>query len=137
MKKLRNAAAAVLGGLAAWLASPPEELLFCGLRRAQPASVCRRDRSCRRASEEVIVSFDLDDTLWPIVEVVNQANAQIARDHKLLPADEVPTQVTETCPLFAVCPELGQLEGDGGNAPHPIYTSGGECQLRQLTLPGL
>ena len=29
-------------------------------------------RSHRRASDGLVISFDLDDTLWPVVEVVHQ-----------------------------------------------------------------
>eukprot|EP00439_Symbiodinium_sp_Y106_P086531 s100_g33.t4 len=47
------------------------------------------DRACAtrcRAGNGIVISFDLDDTLWPLVDV---ANGEVARDHKLLVADEV------------------------------------------------
>ncbi|OLP99250.1 hypothetical protein AK812_SmicGene18223 [Symbiodinium microadriaticum] len=42
-----------------------------------------------RAGNGIVISFDLDDTLWPLVDVVNQANGEVARDNKLLAADDV------------------------------------------------
>lgn len=57
--------------------------LFCGQQAANPSLRTRT----RRAA--VVVSFDLDDTLWPVVPVVEEANQQIAKAHEELAAEEV------------------------------------------------
>ncbi|CAK9111976.1 Glyceraldehyde 3-phosphate phosphatase [Durusdinium trenchii] len=59
-----------------------KEALFCG----RPTAT-RSLRSLRAAS--AVVSFDLDDTLWPQVEVIEEANQQIASLHATLSAEEV------------------------------------------------
>lgn len=57
--------------------------LFCG-PRARPTS----SRIPRNAAKTV-VSFDLDDTLWPVVQVIEEANQRLAKAHHQLAAEEV------------------------------------------------